>query len=108
MDKILLNPGYHFIATKVLNCLNFQSLCILSQTNKKIMEVCESFMITKGRKNFVFENLNCHCEKVFRNLFQDFITFVNENEIFQWILQISDFILFRLYFDAKITQPLTM
>ena len=83
MDEILLNPGYHFIATKVLNCLNFQSLCTLSQTNKKIMKVCESFMITKGRKNFVFENLNCqYCEKVFRNLFKDFIAFVNENEIF--------------------------
>ena len=40
MEEILLNPGYHFIAQKILSNLGTRSLLSLSQTSKGIMKVC--------------------------------------------------------------------
>ena len=82
MEEVILNPGYHYVAQKILNTLNLQSLIALSQTNKEIMKVCERIMIAKERKRPIFENLKCQmCEKFFTCTFKDFVTFVKENEI---------------------------
>ena len=82
MEKLILNQGYHYIAQKVLNNLDSQSLFSLSQTNKEILKVCERFIIAKESKKPIFENLQCQmCEEVFTCFFQDFVTFVKENDI---------------------------
>ena len=83
MEEILLNPGYHFIAQRILSNLDSKTLSSLSQTSKRIMKVYENFMIEKGQWNSIFENLECQfCEDVFTDTFQDFVSFVEENEIF--------------------------
>ena len=88
MEEIFTNSGFHYIAQKILKHLHnesndFQTLLTLSQTNKEIMRVCELFIMTKEQENPIFENLKCQsCEEVFIDLFQDFISFVKENEIF--------------------------
>ena len=82
MEKVILNPGYHYVAQKILNNLNSQSLFALSQTNKEIMKVCERFIVAKERKQPIFENLKCKiCEEVFTDTFRDYLTFVKANEI---------------------------
>ena len=82
MEKVILNPGYHYVAQKILNNLNSQSLFALSQTNKEIKKVCENFIIAKECKRPIFETLKCQmCEEVFTDTFQDFVTFVKKNEI---------------------------
>ena len=88
METIFTNSGYHYIARNILKYLHnesfdFQTFLTFSYTNKEIMKVCESFMMAKERRKPIFENLNCQsCEDVFTDLFQDFISFVKENEIF--------------------------
>ena len=88
MEEIFTNSGFHYIAQKILKHLHnesydFQTLLTLSQTNKEIMRVCKLFIMTKEQENPIFENLKCQsCEEVFTDLFQDFISFVKENEIF--------------------------
>ena len=83
MEEMLLNPGYHFIAQKILSNLGTKSLTALSKTNNGIMKVCEHFMIEKGRRKFIFKDLKCQsCKDVFRDTFQDFVSFVENNEIF--------------------------
>ena len=62
---------------------NSQTVLSFSQTNKEIMKVCKWFLMANERKKPIFENLKCQsCEDVFTDLFQDFISFVKENEIF--------------------------
>ena len=83
MEEILLNPGYHFIAQKILSNLGTRTLSSLRKTNKGIMKVCENFMIGKRQLNSIFENLDCQsCEGLFTDTFQDFVQIVKENEIF--------------------------
>ena len=79
MEEVILNPGYHYIAEKILSNLNSESLFSLSQTNKEIMKACERFMISKGRKNSIFEGTKCQsCLSIFQGL----VTFVKENDIY--------------------------
>ena len=81
MEEVILNPGYHYVAEKILNNLNFQSMTSLSQTNKEIMRVCELFMISKGRKDSIFEGTKCQsCLSVFQGL----VNIVKENEIYSF------------------------
>ena len=83
MEEILLNPGYHFIAQKILSNLNPKTLSSLRKTSKGIMKVCENVMIEKGRRKFIFKDLERQsCKDAFRRTFQDFVSFVENNEIF--------------------------
>ena len=83
MEEILLNPGYHFIAQRILSNLDSKTLSSLSQTSKRIMKVCKEFIIKEGQGKSVFKILDCQsCEEIFTDMFQDFVTFVKENEIF--------------------------
>ena len=83
MEEILLNPGYHFIAQKILSNLAPRTLSCLSKTSKGIMKVCENVMIEKGRRKFIFKDLERQsCKDAFRRTFQDFVSFVENNEIF--------------------------
>ena len=83
MEEILLNQGYYYIAQNILSYLGTRTLSSLRKTSEGIMNVCENFMIEKGRWKFIFEDLDCRsCEDVFLDTFQDFVRFVEANEIF--------------------------
>ena len=77
MEEVFIEPGYYYIAQKILQNLDDDSIMTLSKTNKHFLKVCYHFLTENPESISYVEDKTldpCH-------IIRDFFTFAKQNNI---------------------------